>query len=209
MTKVADKVDLRKALPPFFTAPANGWAEVDLPPRPYLMVDGAGAPGGPDYLAALAALYPAAYAVKFFSKQDLGRDYVVPPLEGLWWADDHAAYTRPGRRDEWRWTLLLMLPDWITEDHVAQALARQATKKQGRDLSRVRFAVLQEGRCLHHLHVGPFAAEAAKLAELHDGIMPARGLTFAGHHHEIYLGDPRKTAPEKLRTILRQPVKAA
>lgn len=173
------------------------------------MVDGTGAPGGADYVAALAALYPAAYAIKFFSKQDLGRDYVVPPLEGLWWADDHAAYTQPDRREEWRWTLLLMLPDWIGDRHVAQALAGLAAKKPGLHLARVRRAVLAEGRCLQHLHLGPFAAEAPKLADLHHSIMPQRGLTFAGHHHEVYLSDPRRTAPEKLRTILRQPVKPA
>lgn len=206
---MADKLDLRKARRPFFTAPQQGWVEVDLPPCPCLMVDGTGAPGGADYVAALEALYPAAYAIKFFSKQGLGRDYVVPPLEGLWWAEDHAAYTQPDRREEWRWTLLLMLPDWIDDKHVAQALAGLAAKKPGLNLARVRRAVLAEGRCLQHLHLGPFAAEAPKLAELHHTIMPQRGLTFAGHHHEVYLSDPRRTAPENLRTILRQPVKPA
>lgn len=204
---LADKVDLKKALKPFFAAPLAGWAEVVLPLRPYLMVDGSGAPGSADYVAALEVLYPAAYAVKFFSKQDLGRDYGVPPLEGLWWADDHTAYTQPDRRDEWRWTLLLMLPDWVAPEHVAAALARLAAKRPGLHLARVRMATLEEGRCLQHLHVGPFAAEAPKLAELHHRIMPERGLTFTGHHHEIYLSDPRKTVPEKLRTILRQPVR--
>lgn len=205
---VADKLDLKKALKTSFAAPAKGWEEVTLPPLPYLMVDGAGPPGGPDYVAALTVLYPAAYAVKFLSKQDLGSDYTVPPLEGLWWADDHAAYTQPDRRDEWRWTLMLMLPGWITQQQVAQALARLAVKKPALPLSSVRMAQLEEGRCLQHLHAGPFAAEAPKLAELHHQIMPARGLTFNGEHHEIYLSDPRKTAPEKLRTILRQPVRA-
>lgn len=204
---MADKVDLKKARKLFFTAPLSGWAEVDLPPCPYLMVDGSGAPGAADYLAALELLYPGAYALKFFSKQNLGRDYGVPPLEGLWWADDHAAYTQPDRREEWRWTLLLMLPDWITPDHMAATKARLAAKKPALDLARVRMAMLAEGRCLQHLHVGPFAAEAPKLAELHHQIMPQRGVTFAGHHHEVYLGDPRKTAPERLRTILRQPVR--
>jgi hypothetical protein len=204
---MADKLDLKKARKTSFAAPAKGWEEVTLPSLPYLMMDGAGPPGGADYLAALETLYPAAYAIKFFSKQDLGRDYVVPPLEGLWWADDHAAYTQPERREEWRWTLLLMLPDWIEDAHVAQALAGLAAKKPGLYLARVRRAVLAEGRCLQHLHLGPFAAEAPKLADLHHSIMPQRGLTFAGHHHEVYLSDPRRTAPEKLRTILRQPVR--
>jgi hypothetical protein len=203
------KVDLKREQKRYFSAPKVGWEELTLSAHAFLMADGSGAPGGADYVAALEALYPAAYAVKFYSKIDLGRDYGVPPLEGLWWADDHAAYTQPDRREEWRWTLLLMLPGWITPEHVTTALARAAARKPARNLARVRMDVLDEGRCLQHLHIGPFADEAPKLAELHHQIMPARGLIFAGHHHEVYLSDPRKTAPEKLRTILRQPVKPA
>ncbi|MFC3096923.1 GyrI-like domain-containing protein [Alteraurantiacibacter palmitatis] len=206
---MADKVDLKKQERGYFTALTKGWEEIFLPPFPYLMVDGRGPPGGQDYTAALSALYPAAYALKFFSKQELGRDYAVPVLEGLWWSDRLDAYA-DDRREEWCWTLMLMVPRWITAEHLAQALARKAaTRRQAADLSAVRQAMLDEGRCLQHFHLGPFAAEAPKLAELHKQIMPARGLTFAGHHHEIYLSDPRRTAPEKLRTILRQPVRSA
>ncbi len=206
MRELSAKLDLKKAQPRYFTAPRLGWEDVTFTARSYLMVDGAGAPGGLEYTAALEALYPAAYGIKFFSKLDLGRDYAVPPLEGLWWADVHDAYATD-RREEWRWSLMLMLPDWIGLEHVATALARQAAKSSACDLSRVRMEWLEEGLCLQHLHVGPFADEAPKLAELHHTIMPARGLTFAGHHHEIYLSDPRRSAPEKLRTVLRQPVR--
>ncbi len=168
------------------------------------MIDGQGSLGDSvEYAAALAALYPLAYATKFFSKRELGRDYAVPPLEGLWWADDRSAYTQAGRRDEWRWTLMLMVPGWITADHVAAARAG----KPNTDTSAVRLGQHADGRCLSILHLGPFADEAAVLHRLHHEVMPARGLTFNGEHHEIYLSDPRRTPPEKLRTILRQPVR--
>jgi hypothetical protein len=107
---MADKLDLKRERRGYFTAPQSGWEEAIFPPYTYLMVDGIGAPGGAAYVEALEVLYPVAYGVKFLSKLELGRDYAVPPLEGLWWADDMVAYTDGGRRDEWRWTLLLMLP---------------------------------------------------------------------------------------------------
>lgn len=203
MNALSAKLDLKRAETAYFSAPKGEWAEIELGNYSYLMIDGQGSPGdSPEYQAALAALYPLAYATKFFSKRELGRDYAVPPLEGLWWADDHAAFSA-ARREQWRWTLLLLLPHWIAPDHVE--LARHSKPKH--DLTAVRFGRLEEGRCLHLLHLGSFADEAPVLHRLHSEVMPAKGLTFAGHHHEIYLSDPRRTAPEKLRTILRQPVR--
>lgn len=206
---MAGKLNLKRELKSYFTASKKEWEEQTFPAFNYLMIDGVGAPGSAQYVAALEVLYPAAFGTKFFSKIDLGRDYAVPPLEGLWWADDFSAYTQPDRREEWRWTLMLMLPEWISQDHVSEALARQAKKKPELDFAKVRVDVLEEGQCLQHLHLGPFADEGPKLAALHDEVLPARGLTFNGHHHEIYLSDPRRSAPEKLRTVLRQPVKPA
>jgi len=201
---MADKIDLKKTEKAYFTAPKNDFARSEFRAFNYLMVDGQGSPGdSAEYQAALEALYPLAYATKFVSKLDLGRDYVVPPLEGLWWANDMDAFTQAGRRDEWQWTMMLMLPDWIEPAHVDAARA----KKAGQDLSAVRLAALEEGLCLSKLHLGPFADEAPVLKRLHDELMPEGGYAFNGHHHEIYLSDPRRTAPEKLRTILRQPVK--
>lgn len=203
----AAKVDLRRTCRDHFTAPAGRFVQVTLPPVTYLMIDGQGSPGdGPEYAAALARLYPAAYALKFHSKLALGRDYVVPPLEGLWWADDRAAFAS-GRRDEWRWTMMIMVPGWITQDHFAAAMATLARKKPELDLAALRMAVLDEGLCLQTLHLGSFADEAPVLHHLHHDLMPQAGLAFGGEHHEIYLSDPRRTAPERLRTILRQPVR--
>ncbi len=207
---MANKVDLKRELKTYFGGSKAQWEEVTFPAFTYLMIDGRGSPGdGAEYQVALEHLYPAAYGTKFFSKIELNRDYVVPPLEGLWWADDMNAYTTPGRRNEWCWTLMLMLPVWITQDQVAAALEGQAKKKPGLDFAKVRTAALEEGLCLQRLHIGSYADEAPVLAELHNEVLPWRGLAFAGHHHEIYLSDPRKTAPEKLKTVLRQPVRKA
>ncbi len=198
------KVDLKKEKRLYFDASKVGWEAATFGAANYLMIDGQGSPGeSAEYQAALEALYPLAYATKFHSKVELGHDYVVPPLEGLWWADDRSAYVEPGRRDEWKWTLMLMLPDWIEPRHVEAARA----KKPDLDLSKVRMDTLEEGLCLSHLHLGPFSDEAPKLHLLHNEIIPDGGYTFNGEHHEIYLSDPRRTAPEKLRTVLRQPVK--
>lgn len=205
---MAGKVDLKRELKSYFSAPKGKWEEQVFPEFHYLMVDGQGSPGdSPEYLAALGVLYPAAYGTKFFSKLELDRDYAVPPLEGLWWADDMDAFVTGGRRDEWRWTMMIMLPSWIGADHVSAALENQSRKKPDLDFTMVRMGKLCEDRALQLLHVGPFADEAPVLHHLHHELMPERGLTFAGHHHEIYLSDPRKSAPEKLRTVLRQPVK--
>ncbi|HEX9806769.1 MAG TPA: GyrI-like domain-containing protein [Alteraurantiacibacter sp.] len=203
----ASKIDLKKALKPFFSAPTGEFEEIELPAVSYLMIDGKGSPGdSPAYQAALQTLYPAAYALKFFSKNTIGRDYVVPPLQGLWWSEKSDAFAA-GRRDEWQWTLMIMVPDWIGQEQFAEVMDRLKSKKPEIDFSGLRMDSLHEGRSLQKLHLGSFADEAPALHHLHTELMPSLGLTFNGHHHEIYLSDPRKVAPEKLRTILRQSVR--
>jgi hypothetical protein len=182
---------------------------VEVPPMRYLMVDGHGDPNTtPAYTEALEALYPVAYTLKFASKR-LDRDYVVPPLEGLWWAQDMATFTVARDKSAWDWTLMLVTPPWLTPDDVAAARDAVAAKKPGVHTERVRTDVLDEGLCVQTLHVGSFDDEGAVLADLHDRLIPENGLVPTGRHHEIYLSDPRRTAPEKLRTILRQPVARA
>ena len=180
---------------------------LDVPPMQYLMVDGHGDPNtAPEYADALAALYPVAYKLKFASKRDLARDYVVPPLEALWWADDMRVFTSARDKSRWSWTAMIMTPDWITSAMFAAAVDLVAAKDAPAALGAVRLETLEEGRCVQTLHVGPYDAEAEVLAELHDRFIPSAGLRMTGRHHEIYLSDPRRVAPEKLRTILRQPV---
>ena len=152
----------------------------------------------------MQSLYPVAYALKFASKA-AGRDYVVPPLEGLWWAQDMDTFTRRRDKAAWEWTLLLLVPDWLGPDEVAVAVGRTRPRAPER-LDDVRLEVLAEGRCLQTLHIGPFDDEGPVLRRLHHEVLPGAGLVPTGRHHEIYLSDPRRTAPEKQRTILRQPV---
>ena len=177
---------------------------LEIPERSYLAVDGHGDPNGPAFAPAAESLYPVAYALKFASKA-AGRDYVVPPLEGLWWAQDRDAITRRRDKAVGEWTLLLLVPDWLGADDVAAAVERTGTKAPPR-LDDVRLQTLDEGRCMQTLHVGPFDDEGPVLHRLHHEVLPGAGFTPSGEHHEVYLSDPRRTAPEKQRTILRQPV---
>jgi hypothetical protein len=201
------KTDFKKELRELFGPPSKDFVLVTVPELNFLMIDGKGDPNTAEsYAEAVEALYSVSYSLKFASKKDLENDYVVPPLEGLWWADDPAAFVAR-RRDEWRWTMMIMQPDWITEAMVAAALEITGRKKELPALPGLRFERLHEGLSLQTMHLGPYEAEGPTLARLHNEYMPAHGFTFNGPHHEIYLGDPRKTPPEKLKTVLRQPVK--
>jgi hypothetical protein len=202
---VSDKIDLKKQLD-CYAARRSEFRILEVPPANYLMIDGEGDPNTPVFTEATESLYPLAYAIKFASKRELGRDYVVPPLEGLWWADDMAAFTARRDKSRWSWTLLIMQPEWIDASLVDAARRTVEAKGAPTRLHDIRFATLEEGLCVQTLHIGSFDDEAPVLARLHDEFIPANGLRMTGRHHEVYLSDPRRTAPEKLRTILRQPV---
>lgn len=181
---------------------------LELAPQRYLAVDGAGDPNASaSYREALETLYPVAYKLKFFSKNKLDRDYTVPPLEALWWSDDMTTFTTARDKSRWHWTVLSLLPAWIEPAHVDAARAVAAAKAPA--LDRLRIEELDEGLVVQTLHVGSYDDEAPILAEMHERVIPDSGLTMTGRHHEIYLSDARRTAPEKLRTILRQPVARA
>lgn len=185
---------------------------LDVPPMQYLMVDGAGDPNtARAYGDAVSALFPLAYSLKFASRDELGVDTVVMPLEGLWHAPDMQAFTSRRDKSAWLWTLMIMVPDHVTPEMFAASVdavaAKTAKKKQESPaLHSVRLETLDEGLCVQTLHVGPYDDEAPVLDELHTRFVPENGLRMTGLHHEIYLSDVRRAAPEKLRTILRQPV---
>lgn len=203
-----DKVDFKKSLDSY-RAKAGKFEVFEMPTMQYLMIDGHGDPNtAPEYAQALQALYPVAYKLKFASKKQHGRDYVVPPLEGLWWAEDMAAFTSARDKSKWDWTMMIMVPDWIDQAFYDAALAQISLKDRPARLGDVRFVTLAEGLCVQTLHIGSYDDEAGVLAQMHGEFIPQKGLAMTGKHHEIYLSDPRKTAPEKLRTILRQPVRA-
>lgn len=200
------KVDLKKSIAAY-TAPRGSFEIVDVPPLRYLMVDGHGDPNSaPEYGDAVAAVFGVAYKVKFLSKAELGEDYVVMPLEGLWWSDDMATFTTARDKSRWSWTMMSLVPDWISAEHVESAREAVAAKGGSPAIARLRLEELAEGRCVQTLHVGSYDDEAPVLDELHHRFIPGAGLRMRGLHHEIYLTDPRRTAPGRLRTILRQPV---
>jgi hypothetical protein len=202
------KYDVKKAHKELYAPSAKEFAVVEVPQMRYLAVDGRGDPNtSPEYADAVEALYGVAYTLKFASKA-LGRDFVVAPMEGLWRAEDPAAFLER-RKDEWAWTMMIGRPDWITEEMVAAAVDRVAQRRPSAALEGLRTLTLTEGRCVQILHIGSYDDETPVLERLHREFLPAHGLTFNGDHHEIYLSDARRTAPAKLRTILRQPVKDA
>ncbi|WP_156724792.1 GyrI-like domain-containing protein [Streptomyces apocyni] len=204
---MADKIDFKKTLDAY-QAKRDQFRLVDVPDFQYLMIDGHGDPNtSPAYAEAIKALYPVAYTLKFASKRDLGRDYVVMPLEGLWWAEDMDAFTASRDKSRWDWTLMIMTPDWIDQQMFDAAVEQAGTKHHLARLGDIRLESLSEGVCVQTLHVGSFDDEAGVLARLHHEFIPDNGLHMVGKHHEVYLSDPRKVAPEKLRTILRQPVR--
>lgn len=200
------KIDLKKELDAY-RARRGEFRVVEVPPMRYLMLDGHGDPNSsPMFSESIESLYPVAYAMKFASKRELGRDYVVPPLEGLWWADDMTAFTSARDTSAWEWTLMLMVPEWLDGAAFAAAVARVRAKSGAPRLDEVRFEALAEGVCVQTLHVGSFDDEGPVLDRMHHEIIPERGLRPVGSHHEIYLSDFRRVVPEKQRTILRQPV---
>ena len=199
------KIDLRRTVDGY-RARVGEFRVLEIPARRYLMIDGRGDPNTPAFAEAVETLYTVAYSLKFASRTATGRDYVVPPLEGLWWADDMDTFTVARDKSRWRWTLLNLVPDWLTADHVGAAVERVAARRRPARLSDLRTDVLIEGRCVQTLHVGPFDDEAAVLDRMHHEFIPDHGLRLTGRHHEIYLSDFRRVAPGKRRTVLRQPV---
>lgn len=200
------KVDYKKTLASLYGAKAGVFAIVDVPVMRFLKIDGQGDPNvEPGYRRTVEWLFSLSYALKFGHKAKAGIDYVVPPLEGLWWADDPKDFI-DRRKDRWHWTMMIMVPEVIDRPSYEAALAKVG-RKLGPAPGSLRFEEFEEGRCLQTLHVGSYDDEGPVLARLHDEIMPAQGFGFAGPHHEIYLSDPRRTAPARLKTILRQPVK--
>ncbi|MFI5715256.1 GyrI-like domain-containing protein [Nocardia sp. NPDC051750] len=203
---MTEKTDFKKSLDAY-RAKRDRFRVLEVPDLQYLMIDGHGDPNtSTEFTGAVEALYPVAYKLKFASKRDLDRDYVVMPLEGLWWAADMDSFTAARDKSRWDWTLMIMVPDWIDAAMFTVAVEQAGAKNRPARLDEVRLESLSERRCVQTLHIGPFDAEAEVLARMHNQFIPGNGFRMVGKHHEIYLSDARKVAPEKRRTILRQPV---
>ncbi|MDA8097980.1 MAG: GyrI-like domain-containing protein [Clostridia bacterium] len=200
------KVDLKKELKHLYDCPAGGPVIVEVPAMNFIMVDGAGDPNNsPEFSEAVEALYGLSYTLKFkLKKGEAGTDYGVMPLEGLWWTDDMREFSL-NARDRWKWTLMILQPEFVTADLYLQVLEEVRKKKGLPVLARVRFERFHEGLSAQIMHSGPYSAEEPTVSRLHRFIAE-NGDRRIGKHHEIYLGDPRRIKPEKLKTIIRQPI---
>ena len=201
------KLDLKKVHKNLFSPKRGVFAIVDVPALQYLMIDGKGDPNtSQEFMQAVTALYGMAYTTKFMlSRRDKSMDYGVCPLEGLWWADDMTAFCEQSK-DDWKWTMMILQPDFITPAILSEAMEIYKKRKDLTENPPVRLETLKEGKSVQTLYIGAYKDEAPVIAKMHEFIKQ-NGLSPVGKHHEIYLGDPKKTAPEKLKTILRQPVK--
>jgi len=192
---MTDKIDFKRTLDAYRAGPRQ-IRIVDVPDLQYLMIDGQGDPNtSPAFAEAVESLYPVAYKAKFASKTDLKRDYVVPPLEGLWWAEDMSSFTAARDKSRWDWTLMLMVPEWIDQEMFRTSMEQAGARNRPARLDDVRMETLSEGRCVQTLHVGSFDDEAEVLAQLHKDFIPGNGLRMVGKHHEIYLSDFGKSHP--------------
>ncbi len=201
--------DLVKQLKPLYAPSAKHPSIVEVPELAFLMIDGRGDPSSSEaYQDALAALYGVAYTLKFaLKKAEPERDFKVPPLEGHWWADAQrpSLAELESDRDAWNWTMMIAVPDAVTAAEVAAVAEAAARRRPLPAAPRVRLERFTEGLAAQIMHVGPYADEAPTIERLH-AFVEEQGYALRGRHHEIYLGDPRRTAPERLKTVLRHPV---
>ncbi len=202
-----EKIDFRKELKYLYKPSAKKIELVDVPPMNFLMVDGKGNPNiSEEFSDAVEALFSLSYTIKFMiKKSDMQIDYGVLPLEGLWWMDDMTKFNT-GNKDEWLWTVMIMQPEFVTQSIVNGAIEKVKTKKDLPALEKVKFENFHEGRSAQTLHIGPFSEEGPTIERVHNFIKE-NGYALHGKHHEIYLSDIRRAAPEKWKTIIRQPVK--
>jgi hypothetical protein len=198
-----EKLDLKKTLKYLYEPSAKEFSVVEVPSMHFIMIDGHGNPNtSPLYVESLQALYSAAYTLKFMIKKDLAVDYPVMASEGLWWMDDMREFTVE-RKDDWKWTMMIMQPEIVTPQLFAKALDQASRKKDQPALARLRLETYSEGLALQIMYFGSYSDEGPTIARLHQAIEESGHIRF-GKHHEIYLGDPRRVAPEKLRTVIRQ-----
>jgi len=201
-----EKLNLKKTMKYLYEPSAKAFSIVDVPPMNFIMIDGQGNPNtSPEYSEAIQALYTCAYTLKFKVKKELGIDYPVMASEGLWWMDDMREFS-VARKDDWKWTMMIMQPEIVNPQLFAQAVDEAIKKKGLAALTRLRLESYAEGMAAQIMYFGLYADEGPTIARLHQFIRE-NGCINTGKHHEIYMSDPRRTAPEKLRTVIRQPMR--
>lgn len=201
------KIDYKKQLKDLYRPSPKEVVVVEVPEMNFLMIDGQGDPNTCQHFSdAVEALYSLSYTLKFMVKRGaLQTDYGVMPLEGLWWADDMAKFTADDKSN-WKWTVMIMQPGLVTQALVTEAREQVEAKKNQVALPRVRFEPFSEGKAAQTMHIGPFSEEGPTVERLHDFIRQ-NGHVRTGKHHEIYLSDIRRAAPENWKTVIRQPIK--
>jgi hypothetical protein len=202
---MVDKIDFKKALKQLYNPSTKGFHVVEVPAMNFLMLDGKGDPNTSQvYQVAIDALYSLAYGLKFALKTQ-GYDHIVPPLEGLWWMDDMSEFSL-ANKDLWQWTMMIMQPEWVSSEWVEKVRQQIGQRKTNEMLAHIRFAPYIEGLVVQIVYTGAYADEGPVIADMKEYIT-TYGYHTNGKHHEIYLGDPRKTSPSRLKTIIRQPVR--
>jgi len=198
------KLDLRKEMKKYYQPPVGEVVAVRVPKMRFIMVEGKGAPEGSSFQKAIQTLYGLAFTIKFGAKKTLGVDFPVMPLEGLWWTKGGGF--DPKRREDWLWTLMIMQPKLVTKGMFAKAKEELKRKKGPSALEPASLELFDEGLCVQATHVGPYSTEAETIARL-EAFAKEKGYSMTGKHHEVYLGDPRRAAPSKLRTVIRHPIR--
>ncbi len=193
------QIDLKR-LKELYVPSEKDFVLVDVPEMQFVMIDGEGSPDD-----AVQWLFSVIYPIKIIAKKRMGKDFVEAPLEGLWWADDMEDFIA-GNKDKLKWRMMIVTPDWLSAEMFEQAVA-EVEKKLGEAPASLRLESYDEGKSVQIMYVGPPSEEGPTIARLHDEFLPAHDLIPNGYHHEIYLNDPRRVAPEKLRTVVRQPVR--
>jgi hypothetical protein len=206
MNSALQKIDYKKDLKTFYKPSAKMPEIVDVPAFQFLMIDGRGTTESAEFKSAIQALFGVSFKAKFLVKKQKSFDYVVMPLEGLWWADDMQDFVR-GDKEQWKWTLMIFQPDVVDREIFDEAVREAARKEDSKALHALRLESYEEGLSAQIMHIGPFSEEHKNILKLHDSIREQGG-RFDGKrqkHHEIYLSDFRKVDPQKMKTVLRQP----
>jgi hypothetical protein len=199
------KIDFKKQLKHLYNPSSKQVTVVDVPELDFLMIDGEGDPNTSEvYQDAIETLFAVSYTLKFAIKRgESGIDFAVMPLEGLWWVEDMTQFSMENK-DSWKWTAMIMQPAYVTQQLVEEAVKQVEKKKGLSSLSDMRFEAFHEGTAAQIMYFGSYSEEALTIDKIH-GFIRDQGYRLRGKHHEIYLSDPRRTAPHKLKTIIRQP----
>lgn len=205
--KTTKKIDYKKEFPDIYNPSSKEISIITIPPMKFFMIDGKGDPNtSQEFQDAIPVLYGASFTLKMkeIKKKTPTKDYVIPPLEGLWYMPNMKEWSMTDK-NKWQWTLMIRIPDFATADQIYRTIEILKQKPNLPSLPKLRIETYNEGLSMQIMHIGPYDAEPPTIAKMHK-FAEQNGYKLNGKHHEIYLGDPRKGDPLKIKTILRQPI---